>query len=267
MERTNPWITVIVLLLAACSLSQAGPLGGPGKYNGVVIFDRWDACYLYSGALVMPVSEVTKSRLREFEGKFVLLDVEKVNPATWANGDLIVQIRAIEPGKAIDPKAPIFDGLVLRTSLDAHHGPAQVNLAIANAGKKALRLNLDQLGITLFVRKDTGQAGLYASSDGPSFAASRSSLDSAKYGLVSEYGGIAKYAIARQPANSFPTSGVWILNIEPGKRRIIPLKFSIPPGEYEFLAGFGGRMHESPVVVSNRTDFKVDADGTAEPLE
>ena len=47
--------------LSFCLLAIAG-IRGPGIYNGVVIFDRWGACYLYSGVYLMPVSEKVKDR-------------------------------------------------------------------------------------------------------------------------------------------------------------------------------------------------------------
>jgi hypothetical protein len=41
---------------------------GPGKYNGVVVFDRWDGCHLYSGGYIMEISEKVKGVLRPYAG-------------------------------------------------------------------------------------------------------------------------------------------------------------------------------------------------------
>ncbi len=47
---------------------------GPGKHSGVVVFDRWDGCTLYSGIYVMYISERVKDKLRKHAGKSVQID-------------------------------------------------------------------------------------------------------------------------------------------------------------------------------------------------
>ena len=42
---------------------------GSGKYSGVVIFDRWGGCTLYSGIYVMYISEGVKEQLRPEAGR------------------------------------------------------------------------------------------------------------------------------------------------------------------------------------------------------
>ena len=46
-------VASVGLLLVA--LPSPGGIIGPGKYNGVVIFDRWGGCHLYAGVFVMEV--------------------------------------------------------------------------------------------------------------------------------------------------------------------------------------------------------------------
>ena len=46
----------LAVLFGSTLVCEAG-LRAPGKYSGVVIFDRWDGCTLYSGIYVMYVSE------------------------------------------------------------------------------------------------------------------------------------------------------------------------------------------------------------------
>src|SRR4051812_15803797 len=48
------------LTIALVTPTLFGGLRGPGKYNGVVLFDRWDNCYLFSGVYLMYVSETLK---------------------------------------------------------------------------------------------------------------------------------------------------------------------------------------------------------------
>ena len=71
---------VSIALLLSCSLPFTGlcAIRGPGKYSGVVIFDRLDGCHLYSGAYVMEISEKVKEKLRPFVGQAMLIDAEEV---------------------------------------------------------------------------------------------------------------------------------------------------------------------------------------------
>ena len=64
---------------------------GPGKYCGVVIFDRWGGCTLYSGIYVMYVSEKVKNGLRPFAGRAVQIDAKKVNQPENPGDGLITQ--------------------------------------------------------------------------------------------------------------------------------------------------------------------------------
>ena|SRR5439155_12989963 len=52
------WVALATLLLFA-GPSSAG-IRGPGKYSGVVVFDRWDGCLLFSSVYLMYISEVVK---------------------------------------------------------------------------------------------------------------------------------------------------------------------------------------------------------------
>ncbi|MGH9532575.1 MAG: hypothetical protein ACRD2Q_09290, partial [Terriglobales bacterium] len=79
MKRMLPCLSLVM----GCLLATAG-LRLPGPYNGVVVFDRWDGCHLYSGQRLMYISDKLKDGLRGFAGKFVLLDaiavVQPINP-------------------------------------------------------------------------------------------------------------------------------------------------------------------------------------------
>ena len=63
--------TVWILALVFSAFPCFGGIRSPGKYSGVVVFDRWDGCTLYSGIYVMYISEKTKDGLRPFEGQLI----------------------------------------------------------------------------------------------------------------------------------------------------------------------------------------------------
>jgi len=56
-------VTLVLLTIGLALLANAG-LRGPGKYYGVVVFDRWDTCFLLSGPYITYISESVKNELR-----------------------------------------------------------------------------------------------------------------------------------------------------------------------------------------------------------
>jgi hypothetical protein len=54
-------LSVLTAVLAPCAFSG---IRAAGKYNGIVIFDRWDGCHLFGGVYDMEVSEQVKELLR-----------------------------------------------------------------------------------------------------------------------------------------------------------------------------------------------------------
>ena len=71
-------LIVVALILMTVPRSAPAGIRGPGKYAGIVLFDRWDTCYLYSGIYLMYISENTKEALRKYEGQSILLDAKDV---------------------------------------------------------------------------------------------------------------------------------------------------------------------------------------------
>jgi hypothetical protein len=96
-----------IALLLYCSLPFTGlcAVRGLGKYSGVVVFDRWDGCHLYSGAYVMEISERVKEKLRPFAGHAMLIDAQGV-------------FQPINPGDALITKLQVLVPLKNRSRLD-----------------------------------------------------------------------------------------------------------------------------------------------------
>ncbi len=57
----------------------------------------------------------------------------------------------------------------------------------------------------------------------------------------------------------------FILNAQESRR--ISISFKLPEGEYDFLCGYGGGVHEDKGIASNRVSFNVDAKGNAKLAE
>jgi hypothetical protein len=72
-------------LLLICTLASGfiitahAGLRGPGKYCGVIVFDRWDTCFLLSGHFITYISDGVKNELRPYTGKAMQLDALEVS--------------------------------------------------------------------------------------------------------------------------------------------------------------------------------------------
>src|ERR1700693_3441510 len=126
--------SIFVKVLIALSLLTAGlapsafsAIRGPGKYNGVVIFDRWDGCHLFGGVYDMEVSEKVKELLRPYNGQAILVDAKEVfqpmNPGDGLTTKLEVLGPAEEPNtKTVGNAPPLLDGLVLTAAPNFREG-------------------------------------------------------------------------------------------------------------------------------------------------
>src|SRR5687767_1264410 len=100
MTKRLSTITAAVALLA--TLCLAG-IRSEGKYSGVVIFDRWGGCTLYSGIYVMYISEGVKEQLRAEAGKCVQIDATQVEQPHNDGDGLIKKLTILGP--ALEAKA------------------------------------------------------------------------------------------------------------------------------------------------------------------
>ena len=103
------------MILAACltvGISYGGVLVA-GKYNGVVIFDRWDACHLYTGTYQLEISEKIKEQLRPYRGKAMLIDAQEVH-------------QPMNPGDAIVTRLQVLEGRRTRLPHTSHRRHASM---------------------------------------------------------------------------------------------------------------------------------------------
>lgn len=89
----------LIALLASLLISLTGRAEQlfPGKYTGMVIFDRWDACILYSGMYFLYVSESQKEKLRPFAGQPVLIDATKIRQFSNPGDVCVTELEYLGP--------------------------------------------------------------------------------------------------------------------------------------------------------------------------
>lgn len=229
----------LLAVLVVASLATAG-IRGPGKYNGVVFFDRWDGCILFSGVYLMYISEDVKETLRQYDGQAIVIDaLEVIQPINPGDG-LIKRLNVI--GLA-HPKQTAYT--VEGTKLEAQ--PITVNppfvtltLTITNEGRDVATINSSGIGFALLGQRTTNNRSL-SPSDGPSTALItrtnvlnlHSSNESHSYVITDE---------DRLPAS---------FSLTPHESKTTKITFMLTRGSYQFLAGYGGGVHEDYLVVSN----------------
>src|SRR5579863_6398400 len=91
----------VATLIACLTTAAIGGIRGPGKYSGVVIFDRWGGCILFSGVYLMYVSDSVKDQLREYEGQAIeidaLIDALEVKQPINPGDGLIRRLKILGP--------------------------------------------------------------------------------------------------------------------------------------------------------------------------
>ena len=265
-------VLIVLSVLAAGLVPCAfGSIRGPGKYNGVVIFDRWDGCHLYGGVYDMEVSEKVKELLRPYNGQAILVDAKEVwqpmNPGDGLITKLEILGPAEEPSTITGGNAPpLLDGLVLTAAPSfGEGGPDEFVITLRNTGPAPREIDMDALGPTLFAKKGGNDCFEFmgSPSDGPSYAAAtrRSILSLYSGGANScSWGGKeVRIRLFLEPGLVFPERR----SLAAGEAIEIPIQFDLTPGEYEFVAGYGGAVHASRLLATNRLGFEVDAAGHA----
>jgi len=268
MRNYRRILTATLALGAAATLSYAG-LRGPGKCCGVVIFDRWDACLLYSGVYVMYVSEGIKDALRDHAGEAVQIDATEVYQPLNPGEGLIKRFTYLGPAPAAANRDYLrLTGLTItcRAAFEDGARPA-VLLEVANTDDSETEVFTEELAPTLLTRDATPPSPT-ACWDGPSYAliTRQGFWNGADESPRWQGKGVANgktFSWTLGQENALPRS----FRLKPGEQRQVRLHFDLPPGEYDFLCGYGGGCHEGTCVPSNLVAFDVDeaARGKATP--
>jgi hypothetical protein len=259
-------VTLALCFLTLATLSnqfvvpaQAG-IRGPGKYSGVVIFDRWDTCFLLSGPYVTYISNKLKNQLRPYQDRAMQVDASDVFQPMNPGDALIKQITAIRPAPVLHRWATI-EGLQLRAESDfGRHGSPAFLIQIHNVGLHAVNIDTSQIGPTLLGPREKNPFS--DASDGDSVALiTRGDLLHAGSGSWSGTIGTVKYFAGYKidPKTRPPDH----LQLEPGTSMRVRITFKLSPGQYQFLFGYGGGVHEEKSLASNAIGFDLNDRGFA----
>jgi hypothetical protein len=262
-KQTIRLFYLVTLLLFACEgvlVTHAG-IRGPGKYCGVVVFDRWDTCFLLSGHFITYISDAVKEELRPYKGKSIQIDASEVFQPVNPGDALVRQYKIIGPAPDNHLWAMV-DGLELIATSDFEpQGIPAFLLEIRNIGDRPIDVNSHEFGPTLLGQVSKSQFG---ASDGSSIAVitrgdlvNPSSMGSAVDGVMHSFSYIID-GKARLPER---------FQLNPGQSIKTRITFAIPRGEYQFMFGYGGGVHEEKSLASNTISFAFSDEGTATLVE
>lgn len=240
---------VCLLAFLSVSLSTHGNAGirGPGKYSGVVIFDRWGGCILFSGVYLMYISETVKDQLLQYDGQAIEIDaLELIQPDNPGDG-LIRRLKVLGPAQTKQKWFITVQGTKLDAqpiAVDDSH--ATIELTITNEGNTRARIDSAQIGIALLSRKIEG---VPTPSDGPSTAViTRANVFFGRGTWTLELNGTTySYSYGVVEGTRFSQ----IFELAPHESKATRITFKLPHGHYQFFAGYGGGVHESTLIISN----------------
>jgi hypothetical protein len=249
-------VLICVLTCGFVIRAHAG-LRGPGKYCGVIIFDRWDTCFLLSGHFITYISDGVKNELRPYMGKAMQLDALEVYQPLNPGDALVRKYQIIGPAPD-NHNWVMLDGLELVAQSDfGLQGTATFLIEVRNTGNKPIKVHSSEFGPTLL---GLSPKGPFCVSDGKSEALfTRVNLvNSSSWESGSGY---VKYSASyiidskSRPPERF--------ELEPGQSMKVRVTFDVPPGQYQFMVGYGGGVHEEKSIASNAISFDLNDAGIA----
>lgn len=251
------FIPILCLLASLFVATASAYLFGPGKYSGVVVFDRWGTCYLMSGPYVNYVASEVKSELLSYNGRAIEVDASKVDAFGFVDSDpMIRKYKIIGPAPA--PKRNQLDGLrLVAVQTFGQLSKPQFLIEFLNNGKFPIRLDRDEIGILLFEPAKPGRNNSY---DGSNLLISRSGIDPGSHISSQQIDGLKTAWGYIVDPNTRPPS---LFSIAPGQSIKTLIRFKVEPGPYQFMFAYGGAVSSEASLVSNAIFFEVSGDGRA----
>jgi hypothetical protein len=265
MARTQshtPTVSAIFVLglcfLASLFVASASAyLFGPGKYCGVVVFDRWGTCYLVSGPYLNYVASDVRSGLLPYKESAIQVNATVVTGGGLQFADpMIHKYKILGPAPA--PKWVKLDDLQLRAvqAFGRYIWP-QFLIEFRNIGKSPVKVDRSKIGILLFKAE---KPEVSFSDDDSVALISRSGVEDASY-IASAGIGSQKMSwgyivdMKTQPPPSFV--------IAPGQSVRTLIRFKLYPGQYQFMFAYGSGVSEEESLASNAISFDMNVDGRA----
>jgi hypothetical protein len=261
-QSHTPTVSAIFVLgfciLASLFVATASAyLFGPGKYCGVVVFDRWGTCYLVSGPYVNYVASDVKSGLLLYKGSAIQVDASEVTRGGPHSDDPMIHKYEIL-GPAPLPKWVTLDGLQLvAVQAFGRYTRPQFLIELRNNGKSPVKVARSEIGILLFKAE---KLELSSSNDDSVALISRSGIEEASY--ISS-AGVGNQKISWGYIVDMKTQPPARFVMAPGQSVRTLIRFKVYPGQYQFMFAYGGGVSSEKSLASNAISFDIGADGLA----
>jgi hypothetical protein len=236
-------------------------LFGPGKYCGVVVFDRWDTCYLVSGRYINYVASNAKSELVSYKGQAIQVDASEVTSGGLSNSlpdPMILKYQVLGP--APDPKWITINGLQLAAiPAFGRYTRPQFLIEICNVGKSPVKIDRSLVGVLLF-KAEKELPETYRSDDHSVAVISRTGIEEAYYVSTSGVGDQkTSWGYVVDTRTQPPASFV----IAPRQSVRTRIRFKLHSGQYQFMFAYGDGVSSEKTIVSNAVSFDIGPDGQA----
>jgi hypothetical protein len=258
-------VVLIGALVCGFILTAQAGIRAPGKYCGVIVFDRWDTCFLLSGHFITYISDGVKNELRPYEGRAMQLDAMEVSQPLNPGDALVRRYQIIGPAPN-NHYWVTLDGLELAARSDfGPQGTATFLIQLHNTGTNSVTVNRSEFGPTLLGLSpkapfwpSEGRSGAWITRVGLLQFSSSEIWSSTPW---ESWSGTAKYSASftidpkSLPAERF--------QLAPGQSVKVPVTFKASPGQYQFIVGYGGGVHEEKSLASNAISFDLNDAGIA----
>jgi hypothetical protein len=249
----------VATLIVCLTTAAIGGIRGPGKYSGVVIFDRWGGCILFSGVYLMYVSDSVKDQLREYEGQAIEIDALEVKQPINPGDGLIRRLKILGPAESKQAWYTV-EGISLEAQPVAIRRSLGVEITITNKRETPVRVDSSQIGLALLSER---LEGVHTPSDGPSTAVITRADVFLAHGGLQMGAGSKTYSYSYLIPDEYRCPQVF--ELAQNESRKIQIAFEIPAGHYQFFAGYGGGVHESKSIVSNPVSLDLSEDQSYPP--
>jgi hypothetical protein len=152
-----------------------------------------------------------------------------------------------------------LEGIRLSTSINVEQsGKPIATITIENTGQSPIKLLRQELALSVLMKREPSDQRRSFVSDGPSFALiTRQSFQIGGSEPRWKGGGIADgkpYAWSIGEKNALPHD----FTLGPKEKKDVVVYLDLPDGQYDFLCGYGGGVHESKCVASNLAAFDIE---------
>src|SRR5579862_6669903 len=144
-RKANVFFVGLLAVSGVAPMLLAG-IRPAGKYNGVVLYDRWNNCYLFSGVYLMYVSDFVKEALRPFNGRSMEIDAKEVAQPMNPGDGLITKFVVVGESRE-NNRTPPISGIELRAAVSMSLGHVNARIEIRDIGPMDISIDPDALGV------------------------------------------------------------------------------------------------------------------------